>query len=565
MVKTLKDKMTTDKTTDVSKNLRTIFDEYAKKLKVSLIGITNLKSQYIAILNAIDNEETEKKFINAVGTVYGLPFVESENFLIEKINYNAIQKVGFSKIIENNRIPLMDGAIATFDPFVDFYGTVYLITRQSLMRLIDYVKKSFSGIADVEISDRIDDIDIEKFLSEVLHDAYSNKCSDVHIEYNPVKNVSIIRIRKDGLLLEYKAISSLEFHEKLVNKIFEKSGINTNDFIRLHDKRIVWEIFQKQVPIRVSAVPINLTGERKVSNVVLRILSGTINVASDDFKSLGYYPEDIEEIEKIISLPYGLVVVCGPTGSGKSTLLYTILHKKSQEPIKIVTIEDPVEIPLGNITQVEVREARDERDSITFSAAIRSFLRHDPDVILIGETRDSETASEAVRASITGHLVFTTLHTNTSVGVIPRLLDLGVSPNLLAESLKYVIAQRLVRRLCDNCKIEVYTANPSDVEKYFGMDVDDFEVIYKNFVDKRIYVANPEGCKECINGYKGRTTVYEILKVEDSIVDSLVEGKTISYKEAFIGRETKTFSYIATRKILDGYTTIKEVERYIIL
>lgn len=549
---------------NIGQQLRDLFDVYKRNLGL-YFSSKSIKDQYIEIISKLPSEKEETVFIEKVSAICSLDFYGDEKEIISMIDLGKIEKYGVSKFIERGGIPLKNGGILTYNPFLEFYGSVYLTTRSILLRIYDFLKKtySFNIASDVDI----ETIDIEKYLTEILQDAYTQKVSDIHIEYDPVKQVSITRFRKDGILEKYRENGSLTFHEILANKIFEISGINTNDFIRMHDKRIVFEIFQKQIPIRVSVVPVNVEGERKVSNIVLRILSGNIGINNPDFISLGYFEDDVEEIEKMISLPFGLVVVCGPTGSGKTTLLYSMLIKKSQSPVKIVTIEDPVEVPLGNnITQVEVREGKgDDKDNITFSSAIRSFLRHDPDVMLIGEIRDTETAIECIRASITGHLVFTTLHTNTSVGVFPRLIDLGVSSYMIADALKYVISQRLVRKLCDNCKIKINTADSKQINKYFRMDIDEFEYKYKKFMNQSIYVANENGCPACIGGYKGRTVIYEILKINENIIDYLIAGKFLSYKDAFMGQEDKSFSSIAYKKIIAGETSIKEVERYIIL
>lgn len=543
---------------NINQELKKIFERFEKKCSIQC-SQKAVKDAYSEIIARLSSEEDEREFLKQISSVCSIPFLE-EREALELIDYQKIEQYGLSRFIEKSCLPLKNGAVLTYNPFLDYYGSVYLTLRKNILKIYDDLKQRYSAV-----SPNMEEIDVEKYFYDIVQEAYVKGVSDIHIEFDPVRQVSQIRFRKDGLLYKARELGAIHIHELLINKIFELSGINTNDFLRLHDKKIQVEILKKQIPIRVSAVPVNVAGERKTSNVVLRILAGHVNI-TDDFLCLGYLPEHLPELRKIISLPYGLVVICGPTGSGKTTLLYAMLVTKAREPVKIITIEDPVEVPLGgNIVQVEIRETKEGKDDITFSSAIRTFLRQDPDVILIGEIRDSETATEAVRAAITGHLVFATLHANTSVGVFTRLLDLGVSPYLLADCVRYIIAQRLVRRLCDKCRILINTSNPSHIKTYFNMELEDFEYYYKNFVHKEIYVANEKGCRYCNNGYRGRTVIYEILKAEENILTALLENKAITYKEAFSSQESNSFSFVATKKILSGETTIQEVERYIYL
>lgn len=543
---------------NINQEIKKIFEKFEKKFSIQCSQKT-VKDAYSEIIARLSSEDDEREFLKQISSTCSIPFLE-EHEALELIDYSKIEQYGLMRFIEKSCLPLKDGAVLTYNPFLDYYGSVYLTLRKNILKIYDELKQRYSSIKL-----HAEEIDAEKYFYDLVQEAYTKGVSDIHIEFDPLRQVSQVRFRKDGLLYKARELGSLQIHELLINKIFELSGINTNDFLRLHDKKIQIEILKKQIPIRVSAVPVNVAGERKTSSVVLRILAGHVNI-TDDFLSLGYLPEHLPELKKIISLPYGLVVICGPTGSGKTTLLYAMLTTKSRELVKIITIEDPVEVSLGgNIVQVEIRETKEGKDDITFSSAIRTFLRQDPDVMLIGEIRDSETATEAVRAAITGHLVFATLHANTSVGAFTRLLDLGVSPYLLADCIRYIVAQRLVRKLCDKCKILINTSNPSHIETYFNMELEDFEYNYKNFINKEIYVANKRGCQYCSNGYSGRTVIYEILKVEENILTALLENKAITYKEAFINQEANSFASVAMKKIVNGETTIQEVERYIYL
>ena len=299
----------------------------------------------------------------------------------------------------------------------------------------------------------------------------------------------------------------------------------------------------KQYDFRVSTMP-NINGEK----VVLRVLDKTSILIG--LNKLGFLPQTSELFESIISRTYGIVLVTGPTGSGKSTTLYSVLSKLNSGEKNILTIEDPVEYELSGITQTQVNP----KAGVTFASGLRTMLRQDPDIIMVGEIRDQETAMIAVEAALTGHLVLATLHTNDASGAITRLLDMGVESFLIVSAVVGVLAQRLLRLICPKCK-ETYTP-PKDAIKRLGMQVDD---------GSEVTFSRGRGCSYCKNtGYKGRIGIYELMPITDKIRD-LILAKASSYaiKDAAIEAGTKTLRDDAMEKILLGMTTLEESLRVI--
>ena len=285
----------------------------------------------------------------------------------------------------------------------------------------------------------------------------------------------------------------MEMHNNLVNVVFSRAEITVSEFYKFHDARFSHTYLNHTVDIRVSCIP-SIFGPC----LVLRLLDITKTLIN--LENLGFYNTHLETISRIAKKPHGIIIVAGPTGSGKTTTLYAILNKLKNISAKVITIEDPVEIKMPLINQVQINEKQD----ITFAHATRAFLRHDPNIILIGEIRDPDTAKEAIRASLTGHKVLSTLHTNTAIDSIYRLNDLGIDLSHIANSVLAVISQRLVRKLCPFCKRRVTIkkeALPESFREEFEKDIDDI----------RVYKAR--GCPHCQGGYKGRTVIAEILRV----------------------------------------------------
>lgn len=340
-------------------------------------------------------------------------------------------------------------------------------------------------------------VDKNDFLENLLAEAKSLKCSDIHFEV--YEQSARIRFRIDGQLIERYKIEKDNYLE-LVNKVKIKAKLNITEKRLPQDGRITNEAFD----IRVSILP-TLYGEK----IVMRLLGQ--DASNIDLTALGFQEEELEKYLEAVKKPNGIILISGPTGSGKTTTLYATLKLLNDTKRNIVTVEDPIEYTLKGINQVQLKEDI----GLTFASALKSFLRQDPDVIMLGEIRDSETALMAIRASLTGHLVLSTIHTNSAVGTISRLIDMGVPSYLIAETLNLSLAQRLVRKLCSHCKEEV----PSNV--------DDFPLNYiLPYQIKTHY--KPVGCNQCFHtGYSGRTALYEVININNTIAEQ-IKHNTVS-------------------------------------
>ncbi len=363
------------------------------------------------------------------------------------------------------------------------------------------------------------------FLEELIFEARDISASDIHIEV--YEKDARVRLRIDGLLIEKNTIKKENYLE-LINQIKIKSNLDITEKRLPQDGRIEYDDFD----IRVSILPTHY-GEK----VVMRILGR--NASSLDINQLGFENRDLQLYTEAVRKTNGIVLISGPTGSGKTTTLYATLKHLNSIKRNIVTVEDPIEYTLKGINQVQLKEDI----GLTFTAALRSFLRQDPDIIMLGEIRDSKTAQMAIRASLTGHLVLSTIHTNSSVGTISRLLDMGVPGFLIAETINLSVAQRLLRLLCESCKKEVPT-NTEDFPKGFKFPMP---------LDKHYA---PVGCEACYHtGYKGRKAIYEILPISLEVADA-IKSNTIE-KSDFIKNEKlsdKAFQIFAK-----GITSLDEI------
>jgi type II secretory ATPase GspE/PulE/Tfp pilus assembly ATPase PilB-like protein len=330
-------------------------------------------------------------------------------------------------------------------------------------------------------------------------------------------------------------------HNNLVNVVFSRAEITVSEFYKFHDARFSHTCLNHTVDIRVSGIP-SIFGRC----LVLRLLDITKTLIN--LENLGFYNTHLEAISRISKKPHGVIIVAGPTGSGKTTTLYAVLNKLKSISAKVITIEDPVEIKMPLINQVQINEKQD----ITFAHATRAFLRHDPNIILIGEIRDPDTAKEAIRASLTGHKVLTTLHTNTAIDSIYRLNDLGIGFSHIANSILAVISQRLVRKLCPFCKRRV-TLKKETIPEHFR---EEFE---KDTTEIRVYKA--KGCSYCERGYKGRTVIAEILEFDPSVRDIVAVGRIDQLKS--VKKDGISLKQDVSRLIREGVTSFEEAERMV--
>lgn len=401
-----------------------------------------------------------------------------------------------------------------------------------------YKKEQGTAEESAEEKARKEDIEnapIVQLVNNIIEQAVRDRASDIHIE--PFEYFVKIRYRVDGSLREVMTYEKSLFGA-LITRLKIMSGMDISEKRKPQDGRITTHVDNREYDIRVSNLP-TVYGEK----VVMRLASK--ESFRRDKSELGLRPDDLKRFDAILKNPHGIILVTGPTGSGKSTTLYTALSSLNSEDVNIITVEDPVEANIDGINQVMVNNKAD----MTFANALRSILRQDPDIIMIGEIRDAETAEIAVRASITGHLVVSTLHTNSTASSIARLRDMGIESYLISDSLVGVIAQRLVRRLCE-CK---KPKEASDEEKIMlGLDPSQQQTIYE-----------PCGCKLCGNsGYKGRIGIYEIMTVTSGVRKLISRGaEPDDIKEAAQKEGMHTLKDAAALYVLDGTTSIAEMVR----
>ncbi len=385
-------------------------------------------------------------------------------------------------------------------------------------------------------SEDISNSPIVQLVKTMIEQAVRQRASDIHVE--PMENQVRIRYRIDGALYERMAYSP-RLLPAITARIKIIGGMDISEKRKPQDGRITQVVDRQEFDIRVSVLP-TVYGEKTVMRLTSK--SGLTRAKSQ----LGLRPNEQKQFDHILKNPHGIILVTGPTGSGKSTTLYTALSELNTEDVNIITVEDPVEANIDGINQVHVNSKAD----LTFATALRSILRQDPDIIMIGEIRDGETAGIAVQASITGHLVVSTLHTNSTAGSVGRLIDMGVESYLLADAVVGIIAQRLVRRLCPNCRRAVEATQ------------DQKELLLAD-PDKPLTIYEPCGCTQCDNtGYKGRIGVYEIMEITPEL-KPLISHKASAeeIKKVALSQGMNTLRMSATQYVLDGTTSISEMTK----
>jgi len=404
--------------------------------------------------------------------------------------------------------------------------------------LASYTKEKELEVAAQEdiYSDDINNSPIVQLVKELIEKAVRQRASDIHIE--PMERQLRIRYRIDGALYE-KASYSTKLLPAIAARIKIIGGMDISEKRKPQDGRITQVVDRQEFDIRVSVLP-TVFGEK----IVMRLTSK--NALTREKSQLGFKPYELKQFDHILQNPNGILLVTGPTGSGKSTTLYTALSELNREDVNIITVEDPVEANIDGINQVHVNTKAD----LTFATALRSILRQDPDIIMIGEIRDTETASIAVQASITGHLVVSTLHTNSAASTITRLADMGVESYLISDSVVGVIAQRLVRRLCPSCK----KARQATEEEKELLNVQS---------QGEVTVYEPCGCTQCDNtGFKGRIGVYEIMEMSPGLKHIINKrGSAEDIKEQALKEGMRTLRMSATDYVLDGTTSIGEMTK----
>ena len=476
-----------------------------KNLDVALVDPTNQASKKI-----IEDLEKQGFFVSV--------FLISPSSAKDGLSH--YKEIAFTKEKEEGQIEISSALIAK--------------TQQEI-KGIDSLKAQIKEIPPAKTSD---------LLETIIAGALKLECSDVHLE--PKEENAILKYRLDGLLYEITNLPLAAYNLILSRvKLLSKMKLNIKDAAQ--DGRLTIKLVENEIEIRSSSIP-GSYGE----SIVLRLLDPkTIGL---DLKDLGFRPEDLEALEKEIKRPNGLIITTGPTGSGKTTTLYAFIKKIMRPEVKVITLEDPIEYHLSGITQTQI----DEEASYTFAKGLRAILRQDPDILLIGEIRDSETAKTALDASLTGHFVFSTLHTNDAAGAVPRLLDLGANKGSLAASLNLIMAQRLIRRLC-SCK-EKYNP-PKEAIKEIS---DTLKNIKHPPIEKAPFFK-PKGCDKCNGlGYKGRVGVLELILVDDEMEKLIAQNPSHSDVSEFAKKKGMiTMRQDALLKAMEGITSLEEIERVI--
>ncbi len=433
-------------------------------------------------------------------------------------------------------IPVVSTAAEIMATIDKYFGSA---ENQAVAEQYTKEREAEKVVEDAEESTNTSEVDnapMVILVRKIIEQAVRQRASDIHIE--PLENRIRVRYRIDGVMQEVGAYP-INLLAAFATRIKIIGGMDISEKRRPQDGRITQIVDRMEYDIRASILP-TVYGEK----MVLRLTSKT--TLTRDKKNLGFSPEDMKKFDAILANPNGIILVTGPTGSGKSTTLYTALSELNTENVNIVTVEDPVEANIDGINQVQVNVKAD----MTFASALRSILRQDPDIIMIGEIRDGETASIAVTASITGHLVVSTLHTNSAASTITRLVDMGIEPYLIADSMVGVIAQRLVRRLC-SCKQE-YTATD-----------DELSVLNIKQNDTPVKLCHAKGCTQCNDtGYRGRIGIYEIMPISPALKTVISsKGSIDDIQRTALAEGMSTLKQSASKLVLEGVTSMEELRR----
>lgn len=543
--------------------------ERAKQIK--LAEIQSGKSQEDIIKD--QNLVTEDALIKAKATYYNIPFVDlttkptdpqALNVLpLEVAERFKVYPFGIDKIGKTIDLAMSDPLNLTAIEFIEQKTGLRAKPHAAVPTQIDdYLNTKYQTSLSQEVTEALKDVEtdrpietvlqttggvireekIAEIVSHILDFAMKARASDVHIE--PQEKVTRVRYRIDGILQEKLTIPK-DLHDSLVSRIKILSAMKIDEKRIPQDGRFNFKAGENEVDLRVSSLPTSW-GEK----IVMRLLKKSGGVP--ELTELGLRGQGLKNLQEAILRPHGIVLICGPTGSGKTTTLYSLINKINTPKLNIVTLEDPVEYKMPGVNQVQVNPAA----GLTFASGLRAFLRQDPNIILVGEIRDRETADLAIQASLTGHLVFSTLHTNDASGALPRLLDMGAEPYLLASSMTAIVAQRVVRKIHDKCKV-AYNPDPKILE--------DMKQVLGNFYpqNKQVQLYKGQGDQDCGNsGYQGRVGIFEVIPVTEKVQNLILQRSPASEIE----KQAKLDGLITMKqdgylKVLEGTTTIEEILR----
>ena len=516
-----------------------------------------------------DSFAREEPYLQALAKHMGVPYLRAHEQQIER---DVLAKLPTKAVFQYNVVPLaIEGdvlRVATHDPFRT--GLVDALRLASGLRIrfalssredLDKAIKQFYGVGAETVDQMIQDdtgeifeddllskdigeldqdASIVKFVNQIIWEAHQDRATDIHFE--PMETDLRIRYRVDGVLHQTPMPPQLKrFQSAIISRVKVMSNMDIAEKRLPQDGRISVRIRGEEIDVRVSTMP-TVYGE----SVSLRLLMRSSGLFGMD--KLGLEPPDQEILHKLIVRPHGILLVTGPTGSGKSTSLYTWLHEINTIDQRILTVEEPIEYEMPGVNQIQMRP----EIGLTFAVGLRHILRQDPDVIMVGEIRDKETAEIAIRAALTGHLVFSTLHTNDAPGAITRLVDMGIEPFLVASSVEAIVAQRLVRRLCPKCR------RPWPVDMKF---LESISFPIERLKEGTIFEA--VGCEECRRtGFRGRTGIYEVLVVHDEMRSLVVQRATAGdIKTLALRHGMRTLRMDGWTKALHGVSTLEEVLR----
>lgn len=466
-----------------------------------------------------------------------IPVQLNDNVLsIAMVDPEDVQTLDELQLVVKYRLkPIRTSEKDILEAIRKYYG----LGAETIDKMMGGVQTEIAESVVEEIDEQDSEASISKFLNQILLEAYQERASDIHIE--PFEDQLRIRYRVDGVLFDAKAPSNIKYFKDSINsRIKILSNLNIAEKRRPQDGRFKVRIKDIDIDLRISFMP-TPHGE----TVVMRLLNTTTLYRLDD---LGFSPGERHIVDNLLSKPHGIIFLTGPTGSGKTTTLYAALSSINSDEKKIITIEDPIEYQLPGITQIQVNP----EIKLTFANGLRSMLRQDPDVMMVGEVRDRETAEIAVQIALTGHLVFSTLHTNDAASGVARLLDMGIEPYLITSTVQCFIAQRLVRKICPECRMPVTVTGSmlEDIDPLVGIKEGD--VIYDS--------AGCEACK--FSGYSGREGIYEFLVLNDEIQSLIINRATAGdIKKLALRRGMRTLNHNGWEKVKLGLTTPQEVLR----